>query len=229
MKRQRPYNVDREGGRYFRKKSRSKTYVPRMRNLRSSVMYYKRKFYLENWQPNVTSTNGFWRQYNQSLSNLPNVSELTNLFEEYKINAIKLEFMPRFDSFAGNSTTDTTPPGVTNLAGTKAHICYENRTNVPPAGTYSAATMNNFLELGDIKSYDGLRPFSVYYKPSTLDSIGPAYGTGKFRRSSWLPTYDTTVTHFGPHIFLADNNFAGNFGNNFDIFVTLYIMLRNTK
>lgn len=74
----------------------------------------ERTWWSANWTPSTTATNGFWRYITVNLGACPNVSEYTNLFEQYKINKLTFTLRPRYDSFSGENTTDTTPPGVTN-------------------------------------------------------------------------------------------------------------------
>lgn len=202
-----------------------KDVIPKNPRLRYSMMSYKRKFFLENWAPNTTTTGGFWRRYNLSLSNYPNVAEIVALFDQYKITSIKLEFYPRYDNFSGNDTTDTALPGITNQSGTNMHVCYDTYSTVNPAGGYSSATCNNFLELGRVKSYRGIEPVTVFYKPAIVtESI-----TDKFKPPQWLPTSNTAVTHWGPQVFMQDVNFNGSFGQTFDVFATMYTQVRNMK
>lgn len=213
----------RRGG--MRKRMRFVRRIPR--GLKPAIMAYKRKFYLESWQPNTTSISGYWRQYNQGLNNLPNNTEITALFDQYKVNAIKLQFIPRFDNFAGNNTTDTTLPGVTNQSGTYAHVCYDTRSTITPAGIYNSSTLNTFMEQGRVKTYNGNRPFTVYYRPVIVTQYG-GVNTQMYVRSTWLPT-NNPITLYGPHVFMQDYNFNGTFGNSYDIYVTFYMMCRNMK
>lgn len=214
--------------RRIRKRMTRKTRVYRNIPVRNSVMKYKRKFFLENWQPSTVATSNFWRRYNQSLSNIPNSGDLVNFFDFYKVCAIKLELIPRFNSFDGSNTTDTTAPGVTNQAGTFVHVCYDLRSITSPSGVYTSSTYNNFAEQGRIKTYAGNRKITIYYKP-VITSLYAGNQTDQYTSVKWLPTSQTALTLYGPQIFMQDPNFNGSFGNSYDIFVTQYVMLKGTR
>lgn len=192
---------------------------------RTAQLSYVRKFYGGNWQPNTATTTGFWQQYNLSLGSLPNVSEFVNLFDQYKINAIKLQFMPRYSNFDGANTTDTTLPGITNQNGNNLHVCYDIQSTTDRVGAYGPATLNAFMEQGRIKSYTGVKPVVIYYKPCIVtENVAK-----KFKGPAWLPTLDTSVQHIGPQIFHQDSSMTGTFGQSYDIFITMYCQFKNTK
>lgn len=190
------------------------------------MMAIKRKWWSFNWVPNSAATSNFWKSLDFTLANVPNFAELTALFDFYKMNAFKIELIPRYDSFAGNDNTDTTIPGVTNQAGTNAHVCYDTRTPATITGTYTSATLNTFLEQGRVKSFVGNRRIVIYYKPGVARTIS---GVNVFKGPTWLSTSNTAVNHVGPQVFLNDINFNGTFGNSYDIYVTAYIMLKGQK
>lgn len=208
----------RRGG---RKKARTAmvSRVPRMMTPRNAVMNCKRTKWIEYWQPSPAITAGFWKQYNQAFSDVFNATDFTNLFDEYKINAIKLKFVPRYD---GNDAGSASPQNSAMVS-----VCYDTRSSLTPSGSYSSATYNAFSEQGLVKTYATLRPFTVYWKPSLRQ---PNFIAGsKFLGPQWLPTAATTETHYGPHIFMHDMNFTASFRNSYDIFITHYISLRGVK
>lgn len=192
-----------------------------------SALLFKRTFNLQFWQPSTVNTSDFWRFYGVRPSDMPSWPELTALFDEYRINAIKFTFRPRFDNFSGNDTTDVTLPGVINQALTNLHIITDPYSTTVPSGLYTRANLNTFLEQGSVKSYTGSRPINVYYKPTTyITADGSA--TGKLVRSPWLLTTNP-AQHYGFHAFAQDPNLTGVFGNGWDVFVTFYIQCRRLK
>jgi len=220
---------------------RKKTYKKRSAKRRRTVlrprkslpappgtMMMKRKLWIEHWQPNTTTVSGFWRQFNWSVSQLADFTSIQALFDQYKICRLKLDFIPRFDSFAGNDTTDTTPPGVTAQPGTQVHVSYDTYTTLAPSGTYGFATLNTFLEQGRIKRFYGNRPFTVYYRPTITQTVGNVSALN-WRSPTWLPTTSGGILHHGPTVFCHDSNFSGTFGNSFDVFITCYVMFKNPK
>lgn len=191
----------------------------------------KRKFYLENWQPSTATTNGFWRYYSFNLAQMFDVGQFQAVFDQYRINAIRVEFHPRYSEFAGNDTTDTVLPGVTNQAGTRLSVMVDTRSSVVPSGAYSSATYNSFLEQGNARTHQGNRPVTVYFRPSVSTTLG-ANVAGAARKRAPVMMLDASgqqVNHTGFHIFAWDPNFSGTFGQSFDILVTYYLTFRGMR
>lgn len=210
--------------RVYRKRAAVPKYVPR--SLRSQMLVTQRTFFLYNWQPGTAATQSFWRYLQFQVNQIPNWQNYQDLFDQYKINAIKTVYRPRYDNFDGANTTDTTVPGVTNNNGSRIHIVNDPYSTIIPTGIYGSASFNDFCEQGTVKTYEGNRPVTVYTKPTI--NISTENGNNMRRRASWLNTNVQSV-HNLFHIYVQDNNFASNLGNSYDVFVTVYISLRNMR
>lgn len=209
---------------------RRRTTVPRnipVFRRRHHMLYYKRKFWLENWAPNNTTTSGFWRRYNLSFGNLPNYTDLSNLFEYFRISKIKLTFLPAYDSFAGNDNSDTGVPGITFQTGTYCHVLNDPKSQVNPSGVYGQTSLQSFMEQGNVKSRLGIRPFKIYYTPAiVVESVA-----NKLVGPRFLPISAVNQTHFGPQVYMQLPNFTGALAattwmQNFDVFVTMYVTVK---
>lgn len=199
------------------------------RGVREPVITLSRTFWYETWTPNTISTAGFWKYYSFQMIQLPSNGEFTGPFDRYKINAIKVTFRPRYDGFSGNDTTDTTLPGITNQGTTMAHVVNDPTSNVTPGGTYTSATLNNFLENGRAKTYMGTKPFSVFFKPMINQTVG-GVAAGRRIKAPYLQTSTAlSVDHNGFHVFLQDVNLTGVFNQGFDVFVTYYFSCKGVK
>lgn len=218
----------RRSSRRMRRRTRRKTSKRMLRRKRSTprVTSFKRTCWSTNFTPTAASTSGFWVYFTTTFASISNNAEYVALFDQYKINAVKYTFRPRYDSFAGNDTTDTTLPGVTNQGGTMVHTIADPTSNVVPTGLYGASNLNTFLENGNVRTRTGNKAFSVYFKPMVDDSM--ATGTER-KRASWLPTTNTTIVHNGFHCFFQDVNLTGTFGQSFDIYITYYFQCRGMK
>lgn len=192
------------------------------------VTKIQRTFNFGYWQPATTLTSDFWKQYQFRLQDLPSYTEITSLFDQYKINAIRVKFVPRFDSFGGDNTTDTTLPGITNQAGTQLHIIKDQRATMAPSGTYTRTNLNTFLENGKVKTYTGNRPITVYFKPAVTNNVGASVQAA-FLWAPWLQTSSADIVHYGFQAFASDANLNGSFGNSWDVFVTYYMMVKGLR
>lgn len=215
----------------FRRRVRRRMALRKPRIGRMPMLTMKRTFWLENWTPNTTTTAGFWRFYDFAFDQLPSYTEISNLFDVYKINGIKITLRPRYTEFAGNDTTDTTIPGITTQGTTMVHVIKDQLNNsVVPSGVYSVGNLNNFLENGNVRSYQGTKPINIYFKPMILNTVVNGGSMNKVG-PRWLQTVANgmIVRHTGAHIFLQDVNLTGTFNQSFDVFVTYYFQAKGLK
>lgn len=201
--------------------------MPRNVQMYPPVISIQRTWRASTWTPGTATTSDFWRVFSVTLGGCPSASEFTSLFDKYKINGLKVTFRPRYDSFAGNDTTDVTAPGVTNQGGNDFHIIVDPHNETVPSGTYTNVTLNSFLENGKVRSYRGNRPFSIYCKPAVgMDLQGIASAV---RGPSWISTTQTGVTHYGFQAFITDPGMTGNFSQAYDLFYTIYLQLKGVR
>lgn len=194
-----------------------------------AVGYIKRKFWFANWVPSTASTADFWKQMTFNLTNMYNSSEITALYDQYRIAGIKVELHPRYSEFSGNDTVDTTLPGITNQGGTQVHVINDPYNEKSLSGVYNVATLNYFLEQGNVRSYSGNKKISFYIKPTVYQTIG-GFSTGKRIRAPFLSTQTaSTSIHYGADVFMADVNLTGAFGQSFDVFLTYHLQVRGLK
>lgn len=192
---------------------------------RGNFLQVKRTFQWTVWTPNTTTTADFWRSFTFQLGFIPSIADYVNLFDLYRIKAIRVKFVPKYDSFAGNETTAAT----TRVWGVQPHYIIDPYNTVTPTGTYTAATYATFAEGGNVKQRNGNQPFSVYFKPVVLDTVAGV--SRRPMRSPWLQTLDATVPHGGFQMFMTDYNFSGTGFNNqgYNLFVTYYLQFKGMK
>lgn len=206
---------------------RRKTMRRRMRKRNGSMMM-KRKFYLNSWSPNTATTAGFWRYQTFQFQDMPSSGEIGALFDQVRINRIKVEYMPRYDSFDGANTTDTTLPGLTNQWGTNVHVILDQDSTVTPSGVYGTS-FNAFCENGNVRTYQGNRKITVFYTPKVNMNVQGA--SVKRARAPYVSTQDNTPIYYGYHMYIQDSNFTatGLAGQVYDVFVTYYMTCKNTR
>lgn len=203
------------------------TRVPRSLRMPAHVMKFKRKFWWFNWSLSTASTAGFWRYLSIALSDMPNNTEITNLFDQFKITGVRYELHPRYDGFSGNDTMDVTLPNVTNQAGNVVHVINDPKSTLTPTGTYTTGNLNSFMEQGKVRTHRGNRPIIIYHKPNIVQTT--TSGTRQIPAPWSQTSSSTTLVHSGAHVFLQDANMTGVSGQNYDVFVTLYIMCRGAR
>lgn len=219
-------------GRFGKRKMRRAMNVSRPRrvynNVSSQKVLVKRTFYWGNWTPSTASVTGYWRYFSPTLADLPSYTDLTSMFDQIKISRVKITLRPRYDGFAGNDTVDTTLPGVTNQGLTMVHVIKDPLSKITPVGTYNSTTLNQFLENGAVKSYQGTKPINIYFKPYVNNALA---GVSSAQRipAPYIDADQTGIFHCGCHVFLQDVNLTGTFNQAFDLFVTYYMVARGSR
>lgn len=203
--------------------SRRKTYMSR-RAVAKLAVNRTRYDASRSWAFSTASTNGFWRYQSFTAADIQDFAAMASVFDEYKVNAIKTTWRPRYDS-----VNAPTAAGAVAQPQAYAHIVVDPASITPPTGTYDAANLNAFLEQGKLRTVTLNRPFSVYFKPKQdMSLLGSSSGTRV--STKWLKTTDTSVPMYGYHMFLQQNNFnATNTNIQLDCFVTVYAQFRNLK
>lgn len=204
---------------------RKSTSVPR--GIKPQSLSVRRTFYNGSWAFSSLSTNGFWRYETFTLANLPNVSEYAALFDEYKINAIKVQYRPNYDSVEASATDAATAQTNNKL---NVHTLIDQSSTTFPSGAYTGSTLNAFLENGAVRTRDGNKPFSVFYKPKMFQAVNNSGTAATVMPVTWCRTSDTAATHYGHHVFLQFNNMTTTgITAKMDVFVTYYLQFRGMK
>lgn len=209
-------------GRYRRRVKRKymrKSRVPRAPRRVGSIMV-KRSNYVGNWTFGTATTNDFWRYFAYDMTAFNQFSEFAAVFDEYKLNSMKVTFRPAYDSVLNDLA----------VAQAYAHYFVDPASTVIPTGTYTSTALNTFLQNDKVRTRTLNRPFSIYWRPKLLDQVLNT-GTGAAMRSSpWIRTTETGASYRGFHMFLQQNNFVTtNTAIKLDVFVTMYVSFRNLK
>lgn len=199
--------------------------VPRPIKPVSSVLNFKRTWYAGAWTFGTGTTDGFWRYAMYSFSQLPNYAEYQSLFDEYKINAIKVTFRPRYDNVASDSAAGGTPQAY-------AHYFVDPGSTLVPSGSYNAANLNVFLENSGVRTATLNAPFSIYFKPKiqTLAAASVTTPAAQVQKGTWMKTSEVGIQYRGFHLFIQQNAMGNTNGNiSLDMFVTYYASCKNLK
>lgn len=156
------------------------------------------------------------RQYVFRLSDLPNYTEITNLYDQYKIEKVKLHFLPRF------STTDVDAGG--NYTNTLLWNCTSDD------GTVRLFSESDALQAMSAKMRVSNDPFTLWVKPKfQLEAATALAFSSAAPRTGWLDCDNFGVTHHGHEI--AGYNMGAGAGQvtEFKCYATYYIALKDAK
>lgn len=217
---------------YLRKKRTTKRrsrkmMVRRVPRAMPNVLSVKRTFWWNTWSWATTTTAGFWQYLNVSLSTMPNIAEYQALFDLYKINGVKFTFRPNID---GVNPADVA--GATGGGMGQVHYIIDPSNTYTPTGSWSSTTVNQFLELGGVKTRNMAKPFSIYLRPKISDDAVGGGTNAQPLGPRWLRTDSPGVIHNGVHVLLhPSNSFATTptFRVTYDIFITFYLQFKGQK
>lgn len=192
------------------------------KNPQLSVYNIQRNFHYAHWVPSTVAVVDFWKQVVFTANNLPDFSQLQSIFDEYKINGIRVRMMPRSTEYAGNDNTAASTRQPTNFVSVRI----DPMDQLAAAGAYTRNTYNTFCERGKVAVYTGIEPIDFFFRPM----IGDQLQTGVSRvRPMWINSADGGVEHYGFNCFFHDPNFAAAFTQTYDVFVTYYMQFRGVR
>lgn len=157
---------------------------------------------------------------NIKLSNLPNYTEFTNLFDLYRICAVKINWV-----FSAN-TNDVTATPTVGLPTLFSVIDTNDDVNL--------SGLNAYLEYETCRMQRMDKPVKRYIKPKTATALyqgGFFTGYGSQVKNPWVDTTSYDTNYYGlkwgylPAI-LGDGNTIIGYLNTY---VTYYIQMRNVK
>lgn len=143
------------------------------------------------------------------LVDVPNVTEFTNLFDQYKIDGVKIHFLPR-----GNTAEVGTNQGIVKFFSA---IDYDDIT--------APGSINDILQYENVKTTRSTQDHSRYIKPKVAGlAYQTAVGNAYMPKRGWIDCANTTVEHYGIKWALQQLP-AGS--QTFDIKVDYYLSFKN--
>lgn len=203
---------------YKKKKTYRKKRSSMPRSIPQNILQVRRIYNWTTLVPSTASVNGFWQYIGFQPINLPDFAQYANVFDMFKVNALKFTMYPRY--------TEVPIAGQPQVYAT---YVIDPQSLLTPTGTYTRATYNTLLEQGGVKIRSLNRPFSIYFRPKMADDINTS-PSQKFI-NTWMSTTSGALIARGFHLFFSDANFSGaGFANvSVDVTITAYMQFKNIK
>lgn len=194
--------------------------------VRRQVHIFKRSTYLGNITASISALGvptPVGNAYAFSLSQLPNVSDFTNLFDQYKITGAKLQITP------------ATSEGILSpLSGTAQPLGFSRVHSVIDYDDTSAPTSEDqLLEYGSHKSTAPFQTHTRFIKPKVLQEVyrstlGTAYAP---KSGQYLDVAYPDIPHYGMKVWVsAPNTNPGTAQSiTYKVYLTLYITCKNVR
>lgn len=161
-----------------------------------------------------------------SLSQLPGVTEFTNLYDQYKINGISLKIQPLLTEGISSVVS-----GTTNAWGfPKLSTVLDFDDSVNPA------TELVMLQYGSLKQTGAFKEHKRFFKPKTrvaaLDA-GGAITANTVSAARWLDVANPDVPHYGLKIYhpgpIASGSPLVSSSIAYSVYATVYFQCKNTR
>jgi len=184
--------------------------------VKQPVQYFKRSF----WNPaGIVATAN---QINYSaltfrLNQLPDFTDFTNLYDQYKICAVKVEIIPQFDT--------NTQIGVGTVP-TASHIMSQNFHIIDYDDAVVPTDINQLMQHQNLKRTPCNRVIKRFLKPKFADRIFSNGIIDGFRPSKgFIDVQSPGVEHYGLKIAFASNPLTLTYG----IRTTYYVACKNVR
>lgn len=149
-----------------------------------------------------------------TFNDIPNNTEFTNLFDQYRINKVVLKWVPLANS--ANAGTQST---------TLFYSVLDYTDDTVPT------TEQQLVEYASLKITQGLRQHTRIFTPTTLDSLtddtGAATYSGNPKIKQWISTSSPNVPHYGVK-YLRPAQPTGQLVN-YKLIKTFYFSCRSVK
>lgn len=185
----------------------------RILGVRQPVQYFTRSFYTPEAIQLPPATAAFGKAYTFSLSQLPNFGEFQNLYDQYKINMVKFQLIPRFTNASSNSSV---PIG--NLWSV---IDYDDSA--------APSSINDVLQYQNLKRSRMNVIHKRIIKPKILTQIfSGTLGADSPTRRFIDCTYATTP-HFGLKLWVDENAAPSGATLTWDLQCKFYLAMKNVR
>lgn len=168
----------------YKKKLYRKKKMRIQRPLNSRVHFFKRHCDLGvvTWTSGSTA---YLNSFEFKLSDLPNYSEFTALYDSYQIKGVKFVFVPTFS----NATFEVGSPTLSTTIYWGAARCY---SAIDLNDASNPGTINEIREYSNCRMSKFIRGHKRYLKPRLIDA-GDAYN---LQKNIWLKTAAPTEIHY---------------------------------
>lgn len=182
-----------------KKKTKTTKYAP-YGNVNLTPYSFRRRFLASTYTWSTGTVNGFWNVMQMAFNQIPNSTDYSDLFSEYKIKRISVTFVPRYDGV--DQTGAGTGAGLPML-----HYKVETPTFLTPAGTYNQSTLNAYLDTNP-KSVAFNKPVTVRFTPTLQTDINNA--VVETSKPQWIRSTSpgNAAVHYGLSFFVMFNGFS---------------------
>lgn len=174
------------------------------------VHHFRRTFKASNI---ASTTTGVLGGYSFSLDQLPNYTEFTNLFDQYRINKIVVKFIPNHNSSDVSVGTQV----ISNF-----------NTVIDPTDATAPTSGAELYEYQNWRLTRGISAHTRVFTPASLDVVATATtASANPTWKQWLATSSPDVKHYGLKYYAEPSNANGD--TYWFPYITMYFSCKSTK
>lgn len=187
------------------------------KGIRQPVHSYKRANFVTNIIGITPGAVPFGRADNFRLDQIPSFNEFTQLYDQYQIKAVKIQYIPRFTEVTISGTTSTA-----QIGNIWSCLDYDDSTAPTSIGTV--------LQYQNVKRTQMNKIHTRYLKPMVATEVFATGIASSYapKRNIWLDASNASVEHYGVKMWV-DSIPASSPPIVFDAVVTYYLMFKNVR
>lgn len=159
-----------------------------------------------------------------TIGSLPSSTELTNLYDQYKIVGVKVKLIPVYNSASPTDVSPGTNPKVAVIPYISTVVDYDG---------VSANTLSGFNQYSNLKTRLFDKPVSVYIPYPGFKDNDTTTSAAIVNRGKWIDTSKTAVNHNGLGICLTYPYDPSTAGTAMPVLiqpvVTYYLKMKNVR
>lgn len=132
--------------------------------------------------------------YYSSLTNIPNVTEFTNLFDQYKIDKVTHKIMPYSTMSVGNNAAGTTAPAVI------VHwVLDHDEATIPVSGETGIAELEQYPGYRKKNINSTPNGITISYRPRAAQAVyqGAFTAYAEVPKNTWMNCSNSTIQYYG--------------------------------
>lgn len=212
---------------YRRRTYRKKARTTMTKAVKTNLMSCVRSYVAIPFTSTYPGSGWTYVNYTFSLGGVPGYTEFVNLFDQYRINAVKLTFLPQF---TGNDFEDAVANNASSvpwIQNPRVHYCID-RSGIQTGTINSESKMLEYSSARTVKR--PFEPFSIYVKSPSVH-LGTATGViivgGAPKSKQWIDTDNYGIVHHGCAIGMQIPGGATNTTYGYEVMIKLYMQFKS--
>lgn len=151
-----------------------------------------------------------------NINGLPDLTDFTTLFDQYKLNGIQIQFIP-------NITSNDMNPVSTYYELPNFHTIIDRDDEIAPAN------LNVMMQYPSYKRTRGHQVHTRYFRPSLAQTIfktSSTTGTSQVG-PKWLDCADPTIPHYGMKVWIDQTNSTTNI--KYRVYTKYYLQFKGVR